>query len=56
MSQERADFICRSGREDVLKLTGLLLDLSLAIHRQAIGEQPFRQPMPANYIFRTPPA
>ena len=46
MSQERTDLVRRFRRKDVLKLAGLLLDFSLAVHGKAVGEEPFGQPMP----------
>ena len=38
MSKEGADFIRRFWREDVLELAGLLLDLGLAVHGEAVGK------------------
>src|ERR1700687_569123 len=48
MPQECADLIGRFGRKNVLKLAGLLLDLRLAVHRQAVSKQPLGQPMPSD--------
>jgi hypothetical protein len=39
MIEKGADFVGGFGREDVLELTGLLLDFSFAIHRERIGEE-----------------
>jgi len=38
MPKERADFVGRFRRQYVLELACLLLDLRLAVHRQAVGE------------------
>ena len=38
MSQERADLVRGFGRENVFELAGLLFDLRLAIHGQAVCE------------------
>src|SRR5580700_6276408 len=48
MSQERADLVGRTGREDVLELAGLLLDLGFAVHGKAIGEKALGQAMTTN--------
>ena len=53
VSQECANLICSFRRKDVLELARLLLDLRLAIHRQAVGEQALGQSMPANYVSRS---
>src|SRR5207245_11392611 len=50
MTQERADLVRGFGREDVLELARLLLDLRLAIQSQAVGKQPLRKPVPANDV------
>ena len=48
MSQEGADLIRRFRRQDVLELAGLLFNLTLAVHREAVGKQPLCQPVPPN--------
>ena len=48
MSEEGADLVSRFGREDVLELAGLLLDLGFAVHRQAVGKQSLGQAVPAD--------
>ena len=48
MSEERADLVGGSRRENVLELAGLLLDFGFAVHGEAIGEQAFGQPVTAN--------
>ena len=48
MPQERADFVGRTRREDVLELTGLLFDFRFAVHGEAVGEESFRQPVAPN--------
>ena len=50
MSQERAYLVRSFGRENVLKLAGLLFDFRLAIHGKAVSKQAFSQPVPANDI------
>lgn len=39
MAQEGADLVGCLGRQDVLELTGLLLDLGLAVHGETVGEE-----------------
>src|SRR5579863_2222141 len=55
MPQKRTDLIGRLRRENVFGLAGLLFDFRFAIHRQAVGEEPLRQPMPSNDAARTLP-
>src|SRR5579863_1814173 len=43
VAQKRANLVGGFGGEDVLELAGLLLDLGLAVHGKAVGEQAFRQ-------------
>src|SRR5947207_7900636 len=50
MSQECANLVCGFGREDVLELAGLLLDLRFTFEGQTVGKQPFREPMASNDI------
>ena len=50
MPREGADLIGRFGREDVFELAGLLLDFGLAVHGQAVGEEPFGQAMAADDV------
>ncbi len=38
MAEEGADFIGRLGRQNMLKLAGLLLDLAFAVHGETVGE------------------
>src|SRR2546428_7995131 len=52
MTQKRADLVRGCGREDVLELARLLLDLRLAIQSQAVGKQPLRKPVPADNVGR----
>src|ERR1700686_2326176 len=53
VAEERADLIGSFGRKNVLKLAGLLLDLRLAVHRQAVRKQPLGQPMPPDDAARS---
>lgn len=46
MPKERADFVGRLRRKNVLELTRLLLDFRLAVHRQTVGKEPLGQPVP----------
>src|SRR5437867_3870096 len=39
MAEEGADLVGCLGGEDVLELAGLLLDLGLAVHGEAVGEE-----------------
>src|SRR5215831_10285138 len=48
MTQKRADFIGRSGRENVLELASLLFDFGLVVHGKAIREQALGQTMAAD--------
>ena len=50
MSQERANLVRRFRRKDVLELTSLLFDLRFALQRQAVGEEPFSQPVAADDV------
>ena len=50
MSQKCADLVRRLGRENMLKLAGLLLDFGFAVHRQAVGKKPLRKPVATNNI------
>src|ERR1700688_878961 len=50
MSEEGAYLVGGFRREDVFELAGLLLDFGLAIQRQAVSEETFRQTMAANNI------
>ena len=45
MAQESADLVCSAGRQDVLELTGLLLDFRLAVHGEAVRKQALCQSM-----------
>ena len=38
VAEEGTDLFRRFGRQDVLKLAGLLLDFGFAVERQAVGE------------------
>src|ERR1700756_4309130 len=53
MAEERADLIGRFGRKNVLKLAGLLLDLRLAVHCQAVSKQALGQQMPPDNAARS---
>ena len=46
--EEGTDLIRRFGRENMLKLACLLLDLAFAVHGETVGEQAFRQAMASN--------
>src|SRR5579864_1033102 len=46
--EECTDLVRGFGGKNVLKLAGLLLDLRLAVHRQAVRKKPLGQPMPSN--------
>src|SRR5438477_10697218 len=48
MSEEGADLVSRSWRQDVLKLAGLLLDFGLTIHGETVREEPLGETVPAN--------
>ena len=50
MPQERADLVGSFGRENMLELARLLLNLRFAFERQAVGEQPLREAMAANDV------
>src|ERR1700733_13546256 len=50
MPQEGANLICRLSRQDVLKLTCLLLDFGFTVHGKRVREEPLREPMSANDI------
>jgi hypothetical protein len=39
MAEEGADLVGCLGRQDVFELAGLLLDLGLAVHGEAVGEE-----------------
>src|SRR5579862_119086 len=52
MTEEGADFVGRLGRENVLELAGLLLDLRFAVESQAVGEQALGQAVAANDVGR----
>src|ERR1700733_14783121 len=52
MPQECTNLVRRLRRQDVLELAGLLLDLSLAVHRQTVGEQPLGQSMSPDDVGR----
>src|ERR1700693_1688734 len=50
MPEEAADLVVSFRREDVFELAGLLLDFGLAVQRQAVSEETFRQTMAANDV------
>src|SRR5882724_6225325 len=50
MTQERTDFIRSFLRKNVFELAGLLGDLGLVLHVQAVGKEPLGQPMPPNDV------
>src|SRR5581483_12013981 len=50
MSQERADARRRLGRQDVLELARLLLDLGLALDVQRLGKQALGEPVTADHV------
>ena len=50
MTKESADFVGSFRREDVLKLTCLLLYFRFAIHGQRVGEKALGQTMAPNDI------
>src|SRR5579862_8960625 len=52
MTEEGADFVGGLGRENVLELAGLLLDLRFAVESQAVGEQALGQAVAANDVGR----
>src|SRR5512140_4015686 len=52
MAQECANLVGGFGREDVLELARLLLDLGFAVEREAVGEQTFREPVTPDDIPR----
>ena len=56
MPKERADFVGGFRREDVLELARLLLDFGLAVQREAVSEQTFREAVPANDVGGALPA
>ena len=43
VAEKRADLIRSPWREDMFEFAGLLFDFGLAVHREAIGKQPFSQ-------------
>jgi len=45
MTQETADLVSRFGRQNVLEFASLLLDLTLAVHGEAVGERALGQAM-----------
>ena len=55
MSEERADFFRGLGREDVLELARLLLDLHLVLHVQGLHEQALGQAVAADDVRGPPP-
>lgn len=56
VSKEGTDLIGGLRRENVLEFASLLLDFGFAIQRQAVGEEPLGQPMPANDVGGALPA
>src|SRR5260221_14314619 len=52
MSQEGADALRGFRRKDVLKLARLLRDFFLVVNMKSLGEEPFRQTVAADHVFR----
>src|SRR5882724_12370160 len=50
MTQERTDFIRGFLRKNVFELAGLLGNLGLVLHVQAVGKESFGQPVPADNV------
>ena len=50
VAQEGANLVGGFGREDVLELAGLLFDLGLAVHGEAVGEQALGKAVTANDV------
>src|SRR5438876_11897144 len=50
MSKKCADLVGRFRGKNVLELARLLLDLRLAVERQAVSEQTFGEPVTANNV------
>ena len=50
MPQERADLVGGFRRKNMLELAGLLLNLGLAVQRQAISKKPLGETMAANHV------
>lgn len=53
MSKKGADLVGSFGREDMLKLAGLLLDFRFAVHGQAVSKETLGQTMPADDAARS---
>ena len=56
MAEEGAYLIRGFGGEDVFEFAGLLLNFGLAIHGEAVGEEPFGETVAANNASRPLPA
>lgn len=48
--EEDADLVGGFGGQDVLELTGLLLDFGFAVHGQRVGEQAFGEAVAADDV------